>query len=122
MTLLPRDPRTAVDARVWLGTFLDGQVAPHHAADATLVLSELATNALRHGLGDVVVRAAIDPDGAIQLSVTDSSDDLPKMLPADPARIGGLGLRIVDQLAAAWGVASFPGGKTVWATIPSTPT
>lgn len=122
MTLLPRDPRTPIDARAWLGTFLHGQVASHHAADATLVLSELATNALRHGLGDVVVRAAIDPDGAIQLSVTDSSDDLPQMLPADPARIGGLGLRIVDQLADAWGVASFPGGKTVWATIASTPT
>ena len=40
------------------------------------------------------------------------------MQPVDPERIGGLGLRIVDQLAIAWGVAPFPGGKTVWATVP----
>ena len=43
------------------------------------------------------------------------------MLPVDPERIGGLGLRIVDQLASAWGVAPFPGGKTVWATIAHPP-
>ena len=80
-------------------------------------MSELTTNALRHGLGEVVVRAAVDDDGAVHLSVTDSGDELPAMQPADPDRIGGLGLRIVDQLCAAWGVASFPGGKTVWATV-----
>ena len=117
MTLFPRDRRTPVDARDWLGEFLTGQVPERLAADAALVLSELATNALRHGLGDVVARASIDPDRAIQLSVTDSGDELPAMLPVDPERIGGLGLRIVDQLASAWGVAPFPGGKTVWATI-----
>ena len=49
--------------------------------------------------------------------MTDSGDELPAMQPADPIRIGGLGLRIVDQLAADWGVAPFPGGKTVWATV-----
>jgi anti-sigma regulatory factor (Ser/Thr protein kinase) len=121
MTLLPRDPRTAVDARDWLGTFLEGHVAAARAADAALVLSELTSNALRHGLGDVVVRAGLDPDGTIKLAVTDSSDDAPALQPADPSRVGGLGLRIVDQLASAWGVATFPGGKTVWATIPASP-
>ena len=116
MTLFPRSAHT-VDAADWLAEFLTGQVPEGLAADAALVLSELATNALRHGLGEVVARASIDPDRAIQLSVTDSGDELPAMLPVDPERIGGLGLRIVDQLASAWGVAPFPGGKTVWATI-----
>ena len=117
MTLLPRDRRAAVDARDGLARFLGDRVPPALAADAALVVSELTTNALRHGLGEVVVRAAVDDDGAVQLSVTDSGDELPEMQPADPDRIGGLGLRIVDQLCTAWGVAHFPGGKTVWATV-----
>jgi anti-sigma regulatory factor (Ser/Thr protein kinase) len=117
MTLLPRDRRTPVDARDWLRAFLDQRVPSDVADDAALVLSELATNALRHGLGEVVVRAAIDDDGAVQLSVTDSGDEQPAMQPIDPTRVGGLGLRIVDQLSVAWGVAPFPGGKTVWATL-----
>ena len=78
------------------------------ADDALLVVSELATNALQHGLGDVVVRAEIDDDRAIQLSVTDSGDELPALQPVDPDRVGGLGLRIVDQLAAGVGRAPVP--------------
>ena len=121
MTLLPRDRRTPVDARDWLRAFLDGVVAPQESADAALVLSELVTNALHHGLGEVVVRASVDGNVAIQLAVTDSGDELPALQPADPTRVGGLGLRVVDQLSSAWGVAPFPGGKTVWATIPRSP-
>jgi anti-sigma regulatory factor (Ser/Thr protein kinase) len=117
MTLLPRDRRAPVDARDWLRAFLADRVPPVVAEDAALVLSELATNALRHGLGEVVARAALDADGVVQLSVTDSGGELPAMQPIDPTRVGGLGLRIVDQLSAAWGVAPFPGGKTVWATL-----
>lgn len=117
MTSLPRDPRAATDARDWLAGYLDGRAGRAQANDALLVVSELATNAVQHGRGDVVLRAVVDEDRAIQLSVTDGSDRLPALQPVDPERIGGLGLRIVDQLASAWGVSPFPGGKTVWATI-----
>jgi anti-sigma regulatory factor (Ser/Thr protein kinase) len=116
MTVLPRERRSVVDGRDWLREFLAVRVPNALVEDAVLALSELATNAMRHGLGDVVVRAGID-DGAVQLSVTDWGAELPALQPVDPSRIGGLGLRIVDEVSAAWGVAPFPGGKTVWATI-----
>jgi len=52
--------------------------------------------------------------------VSDSSDDRPRLLPVDPTRVGGVGLRVVDELSTAWGVSQFPGGKTVWATFAPT--
>jgi anti-sigma regulatory factor (Ser/Thr protein kinase) len=117
MAVLPRDRRSAVGARDWLRDFLANRVPVARRQDALLVLSELATNALRHGLGEVVVRVQLEPDSTLQLSVTDSGNEMPELQPVDPTRIGGLGLRIVDELSSAWGVAAFPGGKTVWATL-----
>jgi len=51
------------------------------------------------------------------MSVTDAGDELPGVLAPSPGRIGGLGLQVVGSVADDWGVASFPGGKTVWATL-----
>jgi anti-sigma regulatory factor (Ser/Thr protein kinase) len=119
MAVFPRTTNSVAGARSWLTSFLHANhTAPAVTADAVLVISELVTNALRHGVGDIVTRGALS-DGEVRLSVTDSGSELPGMLPIDPQRIGGVGLRIVDRLADRWGIAAFPGGKTVWATIAS---
>jgi anti-sigma regulatory factor (Ser/Thr protein kinase) len=117
MLVLGRDMRSVRRAREWLRAYLDARTPEAQVADAVLVASELVTNALRHGLGDVVVRASVEPPSAVHVSVTDSGPELPTLLPPDPTRIGGVGLRIVDELAASWGVAPFPGGKTVWVVV-----
>jgi hypothetical protein len=39
------------------------------------------------------------------------------VLAPDPERVGGLGLVVVDAVSREWGVARFPGGKTVWALV-----
>jgi hypothetical protein len=39
------------------------------------------------------------------------------MLSPDLERVGGVGLLVVERVSTAWGVAPFPGGKTVWASI-----
>ena len=109
---------TTRDARSWLAAFLrNWGIAAPVIADAILVASELVTNALRHGAGAAVVRASIR-ESVIRLSVTDSGDDLPEQQSIDLGRVGGLGLHVVERVSEDWGVAAFPGGKTVWALIP----
>jgi len=117
MAVFSQRVESASEARSWLGSFLhDHNVEEETVMDATLVVSELVTNALRHGDGASVLRASLGA-GEVQVSVTDSGDEEPRILPPDLARIGGLGLVVVDRIATDWGVAAFPGGKTVWAVL-----
>ena len=120
MAVFARYVDTVGAARRWLARLLHGRQLPEaQRQDAELVISELVTNVLRHGLGDVVVRTSLADGDLLQVSVTDSGPELPALRPFDPGRIGGVGLRIVDRLASEWGVAPFPGGKTVWAVLVS---
>jgi anti-sigma regulatory factor (Ser/Thr protein kinase) len=121
MAVFDRDVVSVASARDWLHRFLDQHaVSSSVSADAALVLSELVTNALRHGLGDIMTLGSLS-DEEIRMSVTDAGDELPDVLPSSPGRIGGLGLHVVGSVADNWGVASFPGGKTVWATLQRRP-
>ena len=117
MMLFDRRVESVGEARSWLSDFLRRRsVGARALEDATLIVSELVTNAIRYGAGSTVLRAAVT-DRTVQVSVTDSGDALPELLPLDTRRVGGLGLRFVDEVASGWGVAPFPGGKTVWATV-----
>jgi anti-sigma regulatory factor (Ser/Thr protein kinase) len=120
MAVFARDIDTVRAARGWLAAFLHSRrLSEVQCQDAELVISELVTNALRHGLGDIVVRTSLADGDLLQVAVTDSGPELPALQPVDPGRVGGVGLRIVDRVASEWGVAPFPGGKTVWAILAS---
>ena len=82
---------------------------------ALLLVSELATNALRHGSPPVRLSLRLDRD-RLRVEVSDSCPDLPELSHPDPDQVGGRGLQIVQQLAAAWGATALPRrlGKTVW--------
>jgi anti-sigma regulatory factor (Ser/Thr protein kinase) len=120
--VLRREAESVAGARSWLSSFLrDQHVAQSASSDAVLVISELVTNALRHGLGEIVARTALTDGGMLYLSVTDSGEELPELQPVDASRVGGVGLHIVDRLSSQWGISPFPGGKTVWATMSGRP-
>jgi anti-sigma regulatory factor (Ser/Thr protein kinase) len=83
------------------------------------MLSELATNAVQHAETDFEVAIWVTPDAegrSVLVRVTDEAPGRP--VPLDPRadEPHGRGLRIVESLAAGWGVESQQGcpGKTVW--------
>ena len=80
---------------------------------ALLLVSELATNAIRHGRPPVRLSLRLERN-RLRVEVTDSSPALPKLSPPGPDQVGGRGLQIVQLLAARWGASSRRLGKTVW--------
>ena len=84
-----------------------------------LVFEELASNALRHGSGQVQAAVVAGPTGWL----LDLSDEAPQSPPVpavdrDPA-LGGMGLHLVAQLSVDYGWERRPGRKHVWARLPS---
>jgi two-component sensor histidine kinase len=75
-----------------------------------LVVSELVTNAVKHGPGKpITLRLVSEPDGGIWGEVVDHGNGAVAIREQE---IGGLGLPIVDALTTAWGVCA--GSTRVW--------
>jgi signal transduction histidine kinase len=67
------------------------------------VVSELVTNAVRHGKGDIVqVRLGIDVDGGVTGEVENDGRGRVEPGPIDTATTSGMGLHIVAALAERW--------------------
>lgn len=89
--------------------------------DARLVANELVTNAVLHSgcaADDIIsVNARVDGDFLV-ISVREPgvSDETPRLCYRDASHPGGLGLRIVAEIAHRWGV-EHPNGQHVWAAL-----
>ncbi len=77
-----------------------------------LLVSELVTNALRHGRGDIRLRLLLDR--TLVCEVWDSDLVQPRRRRARDTDEGGRGLQLVQLLSIAWGSRRTPYGKTVW--------
>ncbi|MFF3908492.1 ATP-binding protein [Streptomyces sp. NPDC001848] len=92
----------------------------------TLIASELAANAVRHGHvpgRDFHVRLTETPE-VVRLEVSDTrTERLPESRPPrDPASDeSGRGLLLVEALADLWGVVPRSPGKSVWAEVRRSP-
>ena len=113
---LPDGPEGASFARRAMARAADLWRLDREMTDTALLLvSELVTNAIRHGTPPVRLSLQLDRD-RLRVEVTDSSPALPELTRPDPEQIGGRGLQIVQLLAARWGASSSSRrlGKTVW--------
>ncbi|MDT9688810.1 ATP-binding protein [Streptomyces sp. P9(2023)] len=87
--------------------------------DVRLCVSELATNALLHGVPpgrEFCVRLTTDGE-VLRIEVRDSGDGRPSAQAPCADQITGRGLHIVRELADDCGVVEHVVGKTVWLAI-----
>lgn len=110
------EPESVTAARHFATQVL-GPTPTEVAETVELMVSELATNCIRHtdsGFDLTIVRG----EREIRVEATDHSGGKPTMQSPKPTDPSGRGLQIVDMLSAAWGVeATNPRGKTVWFTV-----
>ncbi|TFV48880.1 ATP-binding protein [Blastococcus sp. TF02A_35] len=110
-------PGVRADVRRELTEVARGSVTPDLIDRLVLALDEMASNALRHGGGDVRALVA-RTDAAYLIEVTDQAPQTPPS-PAvgrDPS-FGGLGLYLIAELAAQHGWYATDGHKHVWALL-----
>lgn len=91
----------------------------HLADDLELIVSELITNAIRHG-GGVRAVTLTARDGYARIEVADNDETMPTPRTAGPTDTGGRGLLLIEALSRAWGARPDDGGKVVWAEVVGT--
>jgi GAF domain-containing protein len=77
-----------------------------------LVVSELVTNAIRHGAPPIELR--LIRDHGLVCEVTDGSSTAPHLQRSRTLDEGGRGLLLVCGLAQSWGTRQTGAGKTIW--------
>ncbi|MER8098084.1 ATP-binding protein [Streptomyces goshikiensis] len=84
--------------------------------DLLLCVSELATNALLHGVppGRGYRLRLLRFEGVVRVEVHDSGPGRPRVGGRNPSSEGGRGLLLVAELADRWGIGPRTPGKVVW--------
>ncbi|MDQ1036373.1 PAS domain S-box-containing protein [Streptomyces sp. V3I8] len=113
---LPREPRSVGRAREFARNQLVGWDLEPLVDTAELLVSELVTNALRYGEGEIRLRLLLDR--TLVCEVWDAGLVQPRRRRARDTDEGGRGLQLVGLLSAAWGSRRTPRGKTVWFELP----
>jgi anti-sigma regulatory factor (Ser/Thr protein kinase) len=92
------------------------RVTRRSLSDVTLVISELATNAVVHARTEFAVGLRL-AGGTARVEIRDHAPDLPRNHSLALSTSNGRGLLIVASLAEEWGVEWGRDTKTVWAEL-----
>jgi PAS domain S-box-containing protein len=111
-------PEAVAGARAQTRTILEAAgVSAECIADVLLSVSELFTNAIRHGRGPAVFAVRLTSEHVI-VEMSDASLSRPRVRDFDPAASSGRGLHLVESLSSRWGVRPTGLGKAVWCILP----
>jgi PAS domain S-box-containing protein len=107
-------PESARQARSFVGEALEGAGLPGFEDSATLLVSELVTNAIVHARTPIEV-AVVATAATVYVGVSDGSGQLPARRDYGTQATTGRGLALVDLIAARHGTETHDdGSKTVW--------
>ena len=109
---LPRDATAAARARHLIADRLTAELSDVELDRARLLVSELVTNAVLHGEGQITLRARLDPDRLLVEVIDEGSGFERAIQRTDLKQLGGWGLTLVDTEASRWGVHE--GTTHVW--------
>ena len=115
---LPLNPAAPAQARRQVRSGCRGRTSTLLAEDATLAVSELVTNAVRHGSPPITLLLHIEPT-QVFLAVCDEGDAF-DATPRSGSHVdlGGRGLALVEALSDQWSVAPCrSAGKSVWCVL-----
>jgi anti-sigma regulatory factor (Ser/Thr protein kinase) len=99
--------------------FAERTIGSTHArlADVLVIVSELASNAIRHAHSRFSVKVCNQRD-RVRIEVADHGGGWPEIPPReDVVTGGGMGLNLVAALSDRWGATEQPDGKVVWAEL-----
>ncbi|WP_223190933.1 ATP-binding protein, partial [Nonomuraea terrae] len=114
--LLPSVPAGVAKARSLIRTELTRWGRVREIDGCLLIVSELATNAVRYG-GSAYALRLEDRGDRLYGEVFDPGDGEPCPRSPDVEALSGRGLQIVAALADEWGVTAAEGGKAVWFSV-----
>lgn len=110
------DPAAVPAGRRFVAARLEDWGCAHLTDTATLLTSEILTNAIVHGLGPVRLRLRYT-DIEIAVIVSDRGWYRPQPRLADPTDESGRGLSLLELLSTSWGARATADGKDVWFTL-----
>jgi anti-sigma regulatory factor (Ser/Thr protein kinase) len=115
MTLRPQ-PQQVAAARRFTRETLTAWQHTELADTASLLVSEILTNAVRHARQAISLRLQHTAREVIA-EITDDNPRLPQLILLAPTDESGRGLTLVEALAGTWGARPSGTGKTVWFTL-----
>lgn len=113
---LAADPHVVSAARRHAVEVCQDVLDPARCEDLALAVSELVTNAIRHGAAPVTLTVSADAD-RVRVEVTDGNPSLTVPGPPGELEPGRRGLRLVSAVCRAWGWHPADGGKCVWCEL-----